>query len=105
MRNEDCFWLNRLRLSGFLHPIVCLSFGRGVWGRMSDYLRALKALGWLNINTDYRANNISEDFPQSYKECVGGMFVLSKLSIMDSIDFRTGKELIKIAEWEGWKDE
>ena len=71
----------------------------------SEYEKALKALGWLNRNTDYRANNVSEDFPQSYKERVGGMFVLSKLSIMDSIDFRTGKELIKIAEWEGWKNE
>jgi hypothetical protein len=35
---------------------------------MSDYLRALKALGWLNLNTDYRANNISGDYPRDYKE-------------------------------------
>jgi hypothetical protein len=73
--------------------------------KMSDYLRALKALGWLNLNTDYRANNISGDYPQSYKQHVGGMFGLSKFSTKESIGFRTGKELIAFAEEEGWKNE
>jgi hypothetical protein len=72
---------------------------------MSDYLRALKALGWLNLNTDYRANNISGDYPQSYKTHVGGMFTFSIFSNMEPIGFRTGKELVEIAEREGWKDE
>ena len=72
---------------------------------MSDYLRALKALGWLNLNTDYRANNISGDYPQSYKQHVGGMFGLSKFSSKESLDIITGKELVEIAEREGWKDE
>jgi hypothetical protein len=72
---------------------------------MSDYLRALKALGWLNLNTDYRANNISGDYPQSYKQHVGGMFGLSKFSTKESFDIITGNELVEIAEEEGWKDE
>jgi hypothetical protein len=63
---------------------------------MSDYLRELKALDWLNTNTDYKVNNVSEDYPKHQKVC-GGLFVVSKFSA-----FRTGKELIKIAEWEGW---
>lgn len=72
---------------------------------MSDYLRALKAMGWININTDYRANNISGDYPQSYKEHVGGMFEFSIFSNMEPIGFRTGIELVEIAKREGWKDE
>lgn len=72
---------------------------------MSDYLRALKALGWLNLNTDYRANNISDDYPQSYKEHVGGMFGLSKFSTKESLDIITGKELVTAAMKEGWVDE
>ena len=72
---------------------------------MSDYLRALKALGWLNLNTDYRANNISGDYPQSYKEHVGGMFGLSKYSSKESLGVYAGIELVEIAEKEGWKDE
>ena len=72
---------------------------------MSDYLRALKALGWLNLNTDYRANNISGDYPQSYKEHVGGMFGLSKFSSKKSLGLVTGYELIALAEEEGWEDE
>ena len=72
---------------------------------MSDYLRALKALGWLNLNTDYRANNISTVFSMCYKEKVGGMFGLSKFSTQKSLGVVTGKELIKTAEREGWKDE
>ena len=71
---------------------------------MSDYLRALKALGWLNLNTDYRANNISGDYPQSYKEHVGGMFGLSKFSSKESLGVYAGIELIEIAEKEGWKE-
>ena len=72
---------------------------------MSDYLRALKALGWLNLNTDFRANNISGDYPQSYKEIVGGMFGLSKFSSKESISLVTGYELIALAEEEGWEYE
>ena len=72
---------------------------------MSDYLRALKALGWLNLNTDYRANNISGDYPQSYKQHVGGMFGLSKFSSKESLGVYAGIELVEIAEKEGWKDE
>ena len=72
---------------------------------MSDYLRALKALGWLNLNTDFRANNISGDYPQSYKEILGGMFGLSKFSSKDSLGVYAGIELVEIAEREGWVDE
>ena len=72
---------------------------------MSDYLRALKALGWLNINTDYRANNISGDYPQSYKQHVGGMFGLSKFSSKESLGVITGDDLVAVALREGWKDE
>ena len=72
---------------------------------MSDYLRALKALGWLNLNTDFRANNISGDYPQSYKQHVGGMFCLSKFSSKESLDIITGNDLVAVALTEGWKDE
>jgi hypothetical protein len=72
---------------------------------MSDYLRALKALGWLNINTDYRANNISGDYPQSYKTHVGGMFGLSKFSTKESLDIITGNDLVAVAMREGWEYE
>ena len=72
---------------------------------MSDYLRALKALDWLNLNTDYRANNISGDYPQSYKTHVAGMFGLSKFSTKESLDIITGNELVAVAKSEGWKDE
>ena len=72
---------------------------------MSDYLRALKALGWLNLNTDFRANNISGDYPQSYKEILGGMFGLSKFSSKESLGVYAGIELVEIAEREGWVDE
>lgn len=47
---------------------------------MSDYLRALKALGWMNLNTDFRANNISGDYPQSYKTHVGGIYTCIDIS-------------------------
>ena len=74
---------------------------------MSDYLRALKALGWLNLNTDYRANNITSDFPhpQSYKKYVGGMFGLSKFSTKESLDIITGNDLVAVAMREGWEYE
>ena len=68
---------------------------------MSDYLKALKALDWLNTNTDYGVNNVSKDYPKHQEVC-GGLFTLSIFSTKESIGFRTGKELIKIAEWEGW---
>jgi hypothetical protein len=71
---------------------------------MSDYLRALKVLGWLNLNTDYRVNNISGDYPQSYKQHVGGMFGLSKFSSKESLSIVTGNELIAMALSEGWVD-
>ena len=72
---------------------------------MSDYLRALKALDWLNCNTDFRANNISTVFSMCYKEKVGGMFGLSKFSTQKSLGVVTGKEIIALAEKEGWVDE
>jgi hypothetical protein len=70
---------------------------------MSDYLRALKALDWLNRNTDYRANNISGDCP---KPCwnMGGMFGLSRFSSRESLGLVTGKELIALAMREGWEE-
>ena len=71
---------------------------------MSDYLRALKALGWLNLNTDYRANNISGDYPQSYKEHVGGMFSLSKFSSKESLSIMAGITLVGVAMMEGWEE-
>ena len=73
--------------------------------RMSDYLRALKALGWLNLNTDYRANNISGDYPQSYKQHVGGMFGLSEFSSKESLGIITGIQLVMVALTEGWEYE
>ncbi|MFN7882424.1 MAG: hypothetical protein ACK5PF_05350 [bacterium] len=72
---------------------------------MSDYLRALKALGWLNLNTDFRANNISGDYPQSYKETLGGMFSLSKLSSKENLSIMAGITLVGVAMMEGWEDE
>lgn len=72
---------------------------------MSDYLRALKALDWLNRTTDYRVNNISGDYPQSYKGHVGGMFGLSKFSTKESRDIITGNELVAVAMMEGWEYE
>ena len=72
---------------------------------MSDYLRALKALGWLNLNTDFRANNISGDYPKSYKQHVGGMFGLSKFSSKESLDIITGNDLVAVAMREGWEYE
>lgn len=70
---------------------------------MSDYLRALKALGWLNLNTDYRANNVSGSY-LDVSQVSGGIFSLSKFSTKESIGFRTGKELIALAEEEGWEE-
>lgn len=72
---------------------------------MSNYEKALKALDWLNRNTDYRANNISTVFSMCYREKVGGMFGLSKFSTQKSLGVVTGKELIKTAEREGWEYE
>ncbi len=71
---------------------------------MSDYLRALKALRWVNINTDYRVNNLQGSY-LDFQEVCDGLFSLSKFSTKESIGFRTGKELIALAEKEGWKDE
>jgi hypothetical protein len=71
---------------------------------MSDYEKAVQAMKWLNRNTDFRANNVSCDYP-NYREFYGGLFSFSIFSNMESIGFRTGKELIKIAEWEGWENE
>lgn len=72
---------------------------------MSDYLRALKALDWLNRNTDYRANNVDGEYYSYFSEVHGGLFTLSKFSTKESIGYRTGKELVEIAEREGWKNE
>lgn len=71
---------------------------------MRDYEKAVQAMEWLNLNTDYRAINVSGDYPK-HRESYGGLFSLSIFSNMESIGFRTGKELVKIAEWEGWEDE
>ena len=71
----------------------------------SEYEKALKALGWLNRNTDYRANNISGEYFQSYKEHVGGMFGLSKFSTKESLDIITGNDLVAVAMREGWEYE
>ena len=71
---------------------------------MSDYLRALKALRWLNINTDYRVNDLQGSY-LDFQEVHGGLFTLSKFSTKESIGYRTGKELVEIAEREGWKNE
>ena len=71
---------------------------------MSDYLRALKVLGWLNLNTDYRVNNISGDYSQSCKQHVGGMFGLSKFSTKESLDIITGNDLVAVALTEGWEE-
>jgi hypothetical protein len=72
---------------------------------MSDYLRALKAVGWLNLNTDYRANNISGDYCECHKEKVGGRFGLSNYETKESIGILTGDDLVAFAKKEGWKDE
>ena len=72
---------------------------------MSDYLRALKALGWMNLNTDFRANNISGEYCECYKEKVGGRFGLSNYDTKESIEILTGDELIAFAKKEGWKEE
>ena len=72
---------------------------------MSDYEKAVQAMKWLNRNTDYRANNVSGDYPQSYKTHVGGMFGLSKFSTKESLDIITGNDLVAVAMREGWKDE
>ena len=72
---------------------------------MSDYLRALKALGWLNLNTDFRANNISGDYPHWYKKNYGGMFGFSYFPTKESIAIITGNVLVDIAEKKGWKED
>ena len=72
---------------------------------MSDYLRALKALGWLNRNTDYRVNNISGDYPKNFAMSCGGIFGVSSFSTQKSLSISLGDDLIALAEREGWKDE
>ena len=72
---------------------------------MTDYEKALKALGWLNLNTDYRANNISGDYTETYRQHVGGMFGLSKFSTKESLEIITGNELVAVALMEGWEGE
>jgi hypothetical protein len=72
---------------------------------MSKYLEALKALDWLNINTIYRANNISGEYCECYKEKVGGRFGLSNYETKESIGIVTGDELVVFAKREGWEYE
>ena len=74
---------------------------------MTEYEKAVQAMKWLNRNTDYRANNITSDFPhpQSYKKYVGGMFELSKFSTKESLGIITGDDLIAVALREGWEYE
>jgi hypothetical protein len=69
---------------------------------MSKYLEALKALDWLNINTDYRANNISGEYCECYKEKVGGRFGLSNYETNESIVILTGDDLVAFALNQGY---
>jgi len=69
---------------------------------MSRYLEALKALDWLNINTIYRANNISGEYCECYKEKVGGRFGLSNYETKESIGIVTGDDLVAFALNQGY---
>jgi len=69
---------------------------------MSKYLEALKALDWLNINTIYRANNISGEYCECYKEKVGGRFGLSNYETKESIGILTGDDLVAFALNQGY---
>ena len=40
--------------------------------------------------------DVSGDYPQSYKQHVGGMFGLSKFSSKESLDIITGNELVAV---------
>ncbi len=73
--------------------------------KMSDYLRALKALDWLNRNTDYRVNNASGDYPKNFAMACGGIFGVSSFSTQKSLSISLGDDLIALAEREGWKGE
>ena len=69
---------------------------------MSKYLEALKALDWLNINTIYRANNISGEYCECYKEKVGGRFGLSNYETKESVGILTGDDLVAFALNQGY---
>lgn len=69
---------------------------------MTKYIEALKALDWLNLNTDYRANNISGEYCKCYKEKVGGMFGLSNYETKESIGIVTGDDLVAFALNQGY---
>jgi len=69
---------------------------------MSKYLEALKALGWLNLNTSYRVNNISGEYCECYKEKVGGRFGLSNYETKESIGIVTGDDLVAFALNQGY---
>jgi hypothetical protein len=69
---------------------------------MSKYLEALKALDWLNLNTSYRANNISGEYCECHKEKVGGRFGLSNYDTKESIGILTGDDLVAFALNQGY---
>jgi hypothetical protein len=69
---------------------------------MNKYLEALKALDWLNLNTSYRANNISGEYCECYKEKVGGRFGLSNYETKESIGILTGDDLVAFALNQGY---
>jgi hypothetical protein len=71
----------------------------------TSYFQALKALDWLNRNTDYRSNNISGEYPTYFRWDCGGMFGLSNFLTKESLGILTGTELVELATKEGWKDD
>ena len=69
---------------------------------MNKYLEALRALDWLNINTIYRANNISGEYCECHKQKVGGRFGLSNYESKESIGILTGDDLVAFALNQGY---
>ena len=69
---------------------------------MTKYIEALKALDWLNLNTIYRANNISGEYCECHKEKVGGRFGLSNYDTKESIGIVTGDDLVAFALNQGY---
>jgi hypothetical protein len=82
--DEDCPWHLGLRLSGVLHPIVCLSFGRGVWRKMT--VRDAKNLLILD---GYKVAKVRQ-----------GIYQVSKDWFTETV---SGIELIEMAKELGWE--
>jgi len=97
MNNEDCTWHLGVYPSSVLHPIVCLSFGRGVWRRMSDYEKAVQAMEWLRENTF--THYIDDESGFRSKENGGKFFVR-----IESSETVNGLELIEMAKELGWEE-